>query len=297
MKSICFFSSYFVGNNIPYYIKCYLNELRRHFEETILLTNEKNLDTQDKVFLSQNNIQLILVENEGFDFGMWYKAFNQFSVLTYDRIGLVNDSCILFKKLDEVFDVIDKSNWDYAGILDTVQIAYHLQSYFIIINKPAIPIVADYFHKNGIINDFEKTIRTYEVGISQLLIRQNLKVGTVYSHTINSTQLNPSFTSISELLAAGFPMIKKKIIFGNYRKGEPLHLRAIQFNFNAEYYIGLIKKYNKELIVDFNLLRSDYNYFKTHIKMIRLRISTIIYIFLRNNYRKLRKLIPIWRRR
>jgi lipopolysaccharide biosynthesis protein len=296
MKSICFFSSYFTGNTIPYYIKCYLSELSRHFSQTVLVTNEKEIEAGDNTFLKEKNIELMLVANEGFDFGMWYKCFNHYPVVEYDRIGLVNDSCILFKRLDPVFEVFNKSNWDYAGILDTVQIAYHLQSYFIVINKAAIVPIAEYFRQNGIINDFEQTIRTYEVGISQYLLKNNFSLGSIFSYKINSTTLNPSFISLEELLKAGYPMIKKKIIFGSYRKGEPLHLRAINFNFNASYYIRLIKKYNRESIIDFDLLRLDYNYYSTSVKLFKLQISTRIYLFLRSIYIKLRKTIRLWQR-
>ena len=40
-------------------------------------------------------------ENEGFDFGLWYHAFLKYNVDLYDKIALVNDSCILFKSLDD----------------------------------------------------------------------------------------------------------------------------------------------------------------------------------------------------
>src|ERR1035438_10245432 len=110
MKSICFFSSYFRDEKIPYYIKFYLEELTKHFSEVILLTNEKKILERDIHYLQKTNIKLKFVANEGYDFGMWYKAMKQFDILAYDRVGLINDSCVLFKKLDEPFDWINKSN-------------------------------------------------------------------------------------------------------------------------------------------------------------------------------------------
>jgi hypothetical protein len=291
MKSICLFSSYFLQPRIPYYVRCYLVELKKHFNEVVLITNEKNLEDTEQNFLSGNNIKLVNVVNEGYDFGMWYKAFDRIPVLEYDRIGLINDSCILFKSLDYTFNKINSSDWDYCGILDTQQIAYHIQSFFIIINKMAIPIVKNYFSANGIKKIFEEAINTYEIGISQHLLQNNLKLGSVFSYKINSTRYNPSYTSIDELIKVGFPLIKKKIIFGNYREGEPRHLRAIEFNFNGNYYIRLIKKYNTDILIDFKLLRQDYNKLPTQIRQYKLNVYTRAYHLTRRHLSGLKRAV------
>lgn len=292
MHSICFFSSYFIKTEIPYYVKCYLLEVRRHFTDVIFITNEKELQKTEEEFLKGNGIDLMLVDNEGFDFGMWYKAFSSFDVSKYDRIGLINDSCILFKKLDEVFKVIDKNDWDYCGILDSAQVAYHLQSYFIIINKPAIPYIKQYFADNGIVKEFDSAISRYEVGMSQYLLKNNLKLGSVFSYKITSTPYNPSFVSIKELIKIRFPMIKKKIIFGNFKSQEPGFLRDIEYDFKPSY-IKLIKKHNKELILDFKLLRKDFNPVSTAVKLYFLSLWSSMYRWLRSNYRTARKSISL----
>jgi hypothetical protein len=264
-----------------------LKEITRHFDETVLITNNKTLLGEDEQFLIENKIRLMLVTNEGFDFGMWYKAFNDITTQGYDRIGLINDSCILFKNLDEVFDIINKSDWDYCGILDTVQISYHLQSYFIIINKHAIKYVDAYFKKNGIIKNFDETIQKYEVGISKYILDQNLKTGSVFSYKINFTNRNPSYFSIEELLSLGFPIIKKKIIFGDYRKKDYLYLKYHRFNFNPKHYINIIRRNNHNLILDFDSLNVDYKYLKTKFRLLILNI----YYFFHKNYNKFRKVI------
>lgn len=265
MKSICFFCSYF-HNNIPYYTKSYLSELSRHFGEIVLLTNEKEMNEADLEFLAKNKIDLMYVKNEGFDFGMWYKAFMKYPVEQFERVGLVNDSCILFKTLDEVFETINKSDWDYCGLIDSTQLRYHIQSFFIVINKKAIPFVKKYFQQHGILSNFEEVIQKYEIGITQSLLNNNLKVGSVFNRKVCRNELNPSFSGIENLIRSGFPMIKKKIIFGNYRKEEPRYLTSINFDFNAHSYITLIKKFNKNPIIDFYLLQNDSSYFIPDLK-------------------------------
>ncbi len=103
MKSLCFFCSYFEGNSLPYFVKCYLQELNNHFNQIVLVTNEKDLSKETLHFLQENTIEIMSVKNEGFDFGMWLKAFKNYNIAGFERIGLINDSCILFSKLDHVF--------------------------------------------------------------------------------------------------------------------------------------------------------------------------------------------------
>ena len=91
MKSICLFSSYFNQQVIPYYIKFYLEEL----------------NSEELSYLHKNKFTLKLVSNEGYDFGMWYKALLEIKSEEFDRIALVNDSCVLFKSLTATFDWIN----------------------------------------------------------------------------------------------------------------------------------------------------------------------------------------------
>jgi hypothetical protein len=91
MKSICFFSSYFSGTQIPYHVKFYIEELTHYFTNVILLTNKKQLNNTELEYLSSKNIQLRLYDNEGMDFGMWHKALIEFDKSDYDKIGLIND--------------------------------------------------------------------------------------------------------------------------------------------------------------------------------------------------------------
>jgi lipopolysaccharide biosynthesis protein len=244
MKSICLFSSFFNQNKIPYYVKYYLEELRNYFTDVVLLTNEKKLEQPDIQYLQDLNIDLKMYDNEGYDFGMYYKAIKEYDLKSYERVGLINDSCILFKSLAHVFNRIDSSDWDYCGLVSSKRISFHIQSYFIVINRNAIAPLRDYFLNNGIITDYKKVIQTYEVGLSKHIQSLQLKAGALYSSKDNIEQHNPSFFVIEELIKEGMPMIKKKIIFRSYRRGEYLTLLRMKFNVDERYYINLIKKNN-----------------------------------------------------
>ena len=259
MKSICFYSSYFTLNYIPYYVKFYLEELEKHFTEIIFLTNEKQLKETELAYLKEKNIKLQFVSNEGFDFGMWYKAFKEYPSLDYDRVALINDSCILFKPLDDVFKWIDTNDFDYCGLVSSRSVALHVQSYFIVINKNAIKPVCDYFMENWLINDYKKVIYTYEIGISAYLRKQGLKVAAMFTSKNDIAAQNPSFLVIEEFIHGGIPMIKKKIIFRSYRKGEYLSMLRMNFKLNEKRYIKLIKEVNPNTsLIDFDLAIKDF---------------------------------------
>jgi Rhamnan synthesis protein F len=258
MKSICFFSSYFNGSNIPYYVKVYLTELTRHFTDVILLTNSKELNTDSSNYLQSSNILFRIYPNEGLDFGMWQKAFKEFNINEYDRIGLVNDSCILFRTLDNVFAKINQSDADYTGLVASSQVEWHLQSYFIILSKKAIQPVQNYFSEHGITSDFESTILTYEVGLSQHLRSLLLKASALFESDLTHSKFNPSYMDITNLIKKGLPLIKRKLIFGNYRKEELPGLLFNNFNFLSSHYINKINQHNKITIIDFYKLKKDY---------------------------------------
>jgi lipopolysaccharide biosynthesis protein len=259
MKSICFYSSYFTQDYIPYYVKFYIEELEKYFSEIIFLTNEKQLQESELAYLKTKNITLKFVSNEGFDFGMWYKAFKEYPSLDYDRVALINDSCILFKPLTDVFKWIDSNTFDYCGLVSSRSVALHIQSYFIIINKNAIKPVYDYFMQNGLISDYKKVIYTYEIGLSAHLRKQGLNVAAMFTSKKDIAAQNPSFLVIEEFIEGGMPMIKKKIIFRSYRKGEYLSMLRMNFELNQNHYIDLIKKVNKnETLINFDLAIKDF---------------------------------------
>ncbi len=252
MKSICFFSSYFSGNQIPYYVKYYLEELAIHFTEVVLLTNKKDLADSEYDFLSKKNIQVRLYDNEGMDFGMWYKALSEFDKIGYERIGLINDSCVLFKSLNPFFDWANSSSLDYMGMIETGKISLHIQSYFLVINKRAIPFVRDYFKVNGIKNTYKGIILNYEIGLSEHILKNGLNLGGYFNYS-KRKDVNPSFILADELIKNGSPIIKKKIISHKYFLGDYLTWFRNGFNVDYRYYIDLIKKSNtNEPIIDFD---------------------------------------------
>ncbi|HXD94027.1 MAG TPA: rhamnan synthesis F family protein [Bacteroidia bacterium] len=264
MKSICLFCSYFDSDNIPNYVQYYLKELTKHFTKVIFITNEKELTHTSSFFLENNKIEPFFVSNEGHDFGMWYKAMLKYNIEEHDRVGLINDSCVLFKPLDDYFNWLNSQNLDYAGMTDSEEIVYHIQSYFLILNKKAIEPTLQFFKKHGLQNDREGVINTYELGLCKYLQGVGLKVGAWFPYQKYLLKFNPSVYAAYKMIEDKSPLIKKKIVFNSFSNQE---YKAIfyfkeeggkKYNYNPKYYISIIERVNKAVsLFDFNLLKAD----------------------------------------
>ena len=254
MKSICLFSSYFSGETIPYYIQFYLEGIAPFFDEILFITNTKDLNASSQQYFKDKSIECMFVEDEGWDFGMWYKAMQCKNISNYNRLGLINDSCVLFKKPDAFFQWLSSSDFDYCGMVDSTAVSYHLQSYFLIVNQKAIPAVIDYFRANGIKQNIQGVINTYEIGLSSYLIKHGYKIGAFYSTTAYSGEYSPTYYLVEDLINNGVPLIKKKIIFCSFRKNEIQNLIRMKFDLNPSKYIQFIQKtfVLTEDIIDFS---------------------------------------------
>ena len=275
MQSVCFFASYFTGNTLPYYITVYLKELNKHFTKVVLLSSQANLQYSDLQFLKQENIQLILEKNEGFDFGLWQKAFQQFDMNTFDQVALVNDSCILFNPLDEFMSWSRINNADLQGMTMSDAITPHIQSYFLILQKNAIKHTYVYFKEHKILTHISDVIETYEVGLSTYLISKGLKIDSYIDNNGYSGEYSPYYHCIDYHIAKGIPLIKKKILFESYRNDELFTLARMNFNISVSYYINLIKKSSKNLIIDFYKLDVDKGEILPWLSKVKYKFSVV----------------------
>ena len=263
-SSICLYSSYVSGDGIPYYVRYYLEQLRPHFVRIIYLTNEREIQTEALTYLASQNIELLKIKNEGYDFGMWFKVIQKLEselmqplYQSFSKVGLVNDSCILFKELNRDFAAIEESDASYHGMVISDRYATHLQSFFLVIRNEAIQVLADYFHRNGIVSDYRQVIQQYEIGLTQEMIRCGIEIHSLYNNQNRSFHKNPSFALVKDLIEEGMPLIKKKIVFRNYRGLE--YYWVVRMNFDTDYrkYFRSIQQKYGDNTVDLNLVMAD----------------------------------------
>ena len=231
-KSICVFIHYFSADYIPLYVITYVRELQRHFDEILLVTNSRNIINEDEI--KTPDLSIKKVRNEGYDMGMFYKGFNMLDLNKYKTIACINDSNVLFGKLDLVFNWANTQNMDFWGLMDshatppfsTHTNNYHIQSHFIVFNQTAFPHLQEYLNKTDL-SDFvnnnikeirKKVINHWEIGLSQYLLSKNLLCSSFFNS--NECQkkynkprdLNISLELYDKVIQDSVPIIKKKII-------------------------------------------------------------------------------------
>jgi hypothetical protein len=254
-----------------------LEELSKYFDEVILITNERDIAESEIDYCLNHQIKLKMVVNEGFDFGMWYKGLSSIDALQYDRIALVNDSCVLFRPLDDFFRWADSCDLDYCGMVDSIDVSYHIQSYFVVVNKKAIPSVVEYFEEKGLISttDIWDIVVTYELGLSAHLLKAGYKLGARFSgpsYLKNAKTVNPIFYGLESLLLDGLPIIKKVVLLDTYRQMDLFGLWRSGFRSGRAYYRQIIRGLVDNSAPNIDQLLQDQKC-RTQKQMLRARVQ------------------------
>ena len=209
---LCLFVMYSPTGELQNFRKVYIEELSMHAKVVVLAVGA--LNAESKTYLSDHKINFYIYPNEGHDFGAWHRGLNEESekIPTYDDIILVNDSCVLVKKLNNFFQWVDKNNFDYYGLTANSQISTHIQSYFFGWRQKITGMVKEYFNTHGIIRTGKPNIiKIYEVGLSDFLRKNKVRMWTQYPVTISSGHSLPNF-GVPFLFERGFPVIKRSVV-------------------------------------------------------------------------------------
>lgn len=253
MKKICIFIHYANVPYLPYYVIQYVKELNIFFDEILIVSNEREL-TNASLLLSEH-IRLLQVPNEGYDLGMFLKAFATLDSREYEQIGCVNDSNVLLRSLDFLFDWAKENPADLWGLMDadirpsysTHQGNFHLQSHFLIVNRSAFSILHAFIEQLNVreitqitkVKELKKrVINDWEIGLSQFFIQNGLTVKGFF-HAKDYFWDGTRTLSYVKMLEAGVPVIKKKVITS-------VTLRNLTQGKN--YWSKLVRKYAKDVV-------------------------------------------------
>lgn len=243
-KSLCIFIHFSEEQHIPFYVEVFVNELAKFFDEVVLLSNDRTLTS---VPAFSENVLIEFQENKGYDFGRFYNYFKSIEKDNYYRIACVNDSNILVNQLDNVLNWEKISGFDFWGLVDSYEKPWfstwadnhHIQSHFLVFHKKAIDLLSEYFESvdvDALLNEKnQKTLRRnvinkWEIGLSQFMISNGLKTGCFCDSQEFTQRFNiPLDSNVphllpEELLANGYPLLKKKVIFERkkfFRKSPP----------------------------------------------------------------------------
>lgn len=224
----------------------YLKELASEFEVVLLLTNERPL-APSVIEQLPASCRVKCVPNLLLDFGMWARVLQSPTFpTTIEHIGLFNDSCYLVHSLSAIFTHAKNHGYEFWGLVKNDEIATHLQSFFLVAERNAVPKLLSFFKSKDMaaLSSIDKgtLIHTFEVGLSLYMSQQGTPLQSVYSlqtlHGKPPTSLhkwkgirairhiNLSYSHWDTLLSLGCPLLKKNRASFNRAPEEAAYIRT-----------------------------------------------------------------------
>ena len=180
---------------------------------------------------------VLVRRNVGYDFGAWRDALEHLGLPRADTqfLLLANDSVYgPFAPLAPLLARMDFAVADLWGMTDSLQVRPHLQSYFLAVGSRALHSTAWSAFWRGVrpVPSKHWLIRWQEIGLTQRLLAAGFSYRALFPYgeliaratprtkrfraaLAGTTPLNPSVELWRELLAAGFPFIKRELLRDN----------------------------------------------------------------------------------
>jgi len=185
INSAIVFVHYDRDNLVDDYVYFYLKALQKNSSHLVFVTTSV-LSKSDTLKLSTHCSHIIQRENIGYDFMSYKMGLQSFDYTQYDALLLCNDSVYgPFYPLEPIFETMQESSCDFWGITDNQDMAYHLQSYFLMFKKSLLTHAAfsTFWDNVEILDDKEEIIEKYEVGLTHYFQQNGFKPAS-YIHFV-----------------------------------------------------------------------------------------------------------------
>ena len=249
---IALYASYQEGENLPGYVRYALGRLAKTDFKVVLLTNERPLSQETYEFLADNDIELFLTQNHGFDFGMWRRYLHMQAISNsvngssdepntagnIERLLLINDSVVYYQdKFEEYFRRAEESSADVVSLTSNDEFAPHLQSFLHYMKPAAFGVFFMHIFETPEQTEFYDVTRRLEVGLSEKFAEAEVKMEALY-HTER-----PVFFAYKELIEQGAGFIKRKLLQRRFSYEEKKHfVRYHAYDALNENYHALVEK-------------------------------------------------------
>lgn len=247
MRRLALFAHFDAGARVRPFILQYLRELRAVCDD-IIFVSTASLSEAELAKVAPYCSRAMRRPNVGFDFGMWRDAMEGLDFGPWDELVLANSSVFgPLWPLSYAFDRMRDVGCDAWGMTANFEIAWHLQSYFLVFRRPILeaPLLKSFFRGILPYQDKNQLIRSYEVGLSRLLLdhgftlrsfaeESDLHGGLLPAATavvdfrtwwssaarrigVAHRAVNPTTTQPVDLLRAGMPFVKIELLRDNPR--------------------------------------------------------------------------------
>ncbi|MEM9920482.1 MAG: rhamnan synthesis F family protein, partial [Bacteroidota bacterium] len=275
--SLCLFAAYFQDGNLPAYIRHNLLCLKRQYSKVaLLLPNAIVLKVDALRFLEANHILCQPQENRGWDFGLWFRSLQSIDLSAFGSLVLMNDSGLVVHGLTDFQQWFQAHSAVVAGLTDSEEIGWHLQSYFLAIKKAAFPALEIFMQRNALFSDdYSETVHRFEIGLSAFLKNQGLELAAYipYNSLNHGPQEkgNPSLLHADQLIQRACPILKRRLLLGNLKASELRYLIKHKAYQSPSKYIDLMAAEQLQFVKDIKALsikaRFSLPYLKHYLKV------------------------------
>jgi lipopolysaccharide biosynthesis protein len=223
MQDVCLFAHFDKDDRLDDYVLRYLTHLKK-LRFAIVLISASRLAATEIARAQGLCDDIILRDNAGLDFASWAAGFVKHSAAVGGRLLLVNDSVYgPIGDLGRALDRLTSAAADFYGMVESVEIAPHLQSWFVLLQPQVVRSAA---FKSIIAQRFtamtrREIVRAGEVGLSRQLTAAGFHYEALCRNGSVATlpprhDANPMLLYWRELLlGAGVPFLKIELLRDN----------------------------------------------------------------------------------
>ena len=221
-KRLAIYAAYDRGGRIDKADLYYLRALKEVADNIIYVAdNELVLGEVEKI---RDLACCVLAKHHGeYDFGSYKKGF-QYAIEKgllegVDEVIFCNDSCYApLSPFSKMFEKMKKSQADFWGVTENIEISRHIQSYFMVFMPQVFnsDIFKNFINNISSQNTVFDVIQNYEIGLSKLLFEKGFKAESYIEYpnelpktkrkNIKNVTLFPLW-----LIKQGSPLVKKKV--------------------------------------------------------------------------------------
>ena len=215
-KRIAIFVHYDRHGQVADYVRYYLEQLAEAGYAILFVTNSPKLTPAALTTLQSRCAVILRRRNLGYDFGAYRDALREIPNLgTLDRLILANDSVYgPFHPLAELLSRTDPDQADIWGINDSYDRYYHLQSYFLVLHRPALTNakLRAFWDQLLYVRSKSFVVQFYEVGFSRTALHAGLRLQALCPYR----ELAAASIEALRRLPLATPEARSKLYHGDY---------------------------------------------------------------------------------
>ena len=190
-KKYLVFAHYHTKGQLRKDIVNFLNTSKKTFTKIIFISTKISPNELKKL---HKNIKIIRRNNVGYDFYSYKIGINYFIKKfqgNFDNKNLYfTNSSILFIQPNKIIKKITKirlKNDEFWGISRSLMYTDHIQSYFFFFSAKILEYkeILSWWKTIKPLNNRHKIILKYELGLSKVMLNNNIKINSIYKKNIN----------------------------------------------------------------------------------------------------------------